>query len=540
MRRTRSTLLAVAFATAMLAPLLSASPASAVPVTGDGCNLSAGAGAEIGHYPAQPSSQSGVVASCLFNNQPGTSQVAAAFTFSDFGNANYHNGAARTVTAIAAIALGASTFTLTNCAGITGWVNHTITRQPYIAGGIAAGTFVKSISAGCLVTLSAPTTSALLINQQFRIDNFRARRMANTATAGGNVDFILGGFVITSALLNFQATDVGLSVSGTEIAPDTEITAVVPGVSATINNATTAADSGTVAPFTTLTIGGSGFSTSSRFCGGATRTATVITSSACKFKAEDIGLPVSDDTGVGIPANSYISSIAGTTATVATGGMTVVAAPGFNLIVGDATVTAPNGVATDDQVGQQGIQLDLNPGLVAGSQACSAEEPEGFGVVATWNNPADFAGSAAFNTPPTGVKVIGQLYFDTSAADFSAFVVETSVPASLDNTYSIVAPNAPTTIAMCSGTATSPGLGYSLRVQAQTHSVAILPTGTGRPGTAQVRNLEEAATYQAGYVTAATLVSNTAGIVYSPLAQFTRLCNYPAGVATVSFKCGNG
>ena len=540
MRRTRSTLLAVAFATAMLAPLLTASPASAIPAPGDGCNLTVTPGAEIGQYPAQPSSQSGVVVSCVFNNQPGTSQVAAAFTFTDFANANYHNGAARTVTATAAIALGASTFTVTNCQGITGWVNHTITRSPFITGGLAAGTFVKSISGACLVTLSTPTTGAMLINQQFRIDNHNARRMANTALAGNNIDFAAGVNTITSTLLNFTAADIGLSVTGTEFAAETEITAVV-APNATINNATLAADSGTAAPFTTTTLGGSAFSTTTRQCGGATRTATVITSSACKFKAQDIGLPVYDDSGAGISANTYITSVGATSATVNGPAMTVVVAPGFSLNVGDPTVTAPNGVSTEDQVGQQGIQLDLNPGLVAGSQACSSDEPEGFGVVATWNNPGDFAGSALFNTPPSGVKVIGQIYFDTSAADFSGFIVETSVPASLDNTYSLVTPNAPTTSAMCASTATSPGLGYSLRLQAQTHGVAILPAGTGRPGTAQVRNLEEAAGgYQTGYFASATLTSNTAGIVYSPAANFTRLCSYPAGPATVSFRCGNG
>ena len=69
---------------------------------------------------------------------------------------------------------------------------------------------------------------------------------------------------------------------------------------------------------------------------------------------------------------------------------------------------------------------------------------------------------------------------------------------------------------------------------------AAIPSGTGRPGTAQVRALKPAATYGAGYTTSATLTSDTAGVVYSPLAQFTRLCNYPAGSATASFRCGNG
>ncbi len=553
MRRTRSTLLAVAFATAMLAPLLTASPASATPPLGDGCNLSATPGAEIGHFPSMPGSQSGLVVSCVFNNQPATNQVASAFTFSDFSNAQYHNGAARTVSSVGAIAIGATTFTIANCEGITGWVNNTITRSPFLtnallaATGLTTGTFVKSISAGCLVTLSQPAIGAMSAGQVFRIDNFHARRMANTATACANVDFASGSTNILSAALNFTAADIGLSVTGTEIAPDTEITAVV-APNATINNATLAADT-CATPFTTITLGASSNVTSTRHCRNATRTATVITSTTCKFTSTDVGLPVYDeDSAAGIPASRYITSVnaLGTKATVAAGGMTLVTLPAvFDLIVGDPTVTAPNGVATGDEVATQGINLDLSPNLVAGSQACSAENPEGFGVVASWKNPGEFTGGAPFNSPPgdlaTGYKVIGQIVFATSSVSFSIWVVETSNPLLPgDFTFSIVAPNAPTTLAMCVGTLTSPGLAYSLRVMAQTAGVAMLPPGTGRPGTAQVRALKPAATYGAGYTTSATLTSDTAGVVYSPLAQFTRLCNYPAGSATASFRCGNG
>ena len=537
MRRTKSTLMAVAFATALLAPLLSASPASAVVVSGDGCNAAAGQGAEIGQYPSMPSSQSGLVISCLFNNQPGTSQVAASFTLADFGNANYHNGAARTVTSTAIVALGATTFTATNCTGITGWVNYTITADPYVAGnGVPTGAFVKSISGACLVTLSAATTAAFPAAQKFRIDNHQARRMANTAPAPANISFAAAGVALTSVLSNFTAADIGLSVTGTEIAPDTTITAVAAPV-ATINNAALAASSAT----TVITFGSASATTSTRQCGDATSTVTVVTSAACKFKTSDVGLPMYNiTTPASIPANTYITSVAGNNATSAGAAMTVTAAA-FKLVVGDPTVTAPNGVNTSDQVASQGINLDLNPSLVAGSQACSAEDAEGFAVVATWKNPGDFSGSAAFNTPPAGSKVLGQIYMDTSAADFSAFVVERNnglVPG--DFFYDVVTPNAPTTVAMCPGTATSPGLGYSLRVQAQTSGVATLPSGTGRPGTAQVRNLEQAATYGAGYTSIATLTSNTAGVVYAPAGQFTRTCIYASSPSNASFKCGNG
>ncbi|HEX2383485.1 MAG TPA: hypothetical protein VHI95_12660, partial [Acidimicrobiales bacterium] len=57
-------------------------------------------GAEMGHYPAWPGSQSYLRIACIFNHSTGGSGdfVSSTFTIHDFANAVWHNGAARTFT----------------------------------------------------------------------------------------------------------------------------------------------------------------------------------------------------------------------------------------------------------------------------------------------------------------------------------------------------------------------------------------------------------------------------------------------------------
>ena len=150
---------------ALLAIPLAAAPAAAAPIP-SGCKSSSLPGAAIGWYPANPGSQSALQVSCRFDASTGSAMVANAFTIHDAGLAQFHNGAARTVTSNgSSIAAGATTFTLASCVGITGYVNRPISRNPFPnppaadTVQLAARTFVKSISAGCVVTLSQPTVA---------------------------------------------------------------------------------------------------------------------------------------------------------------------------------------------------------------------------------------------------------------------------------------------------------------------------------------------------------------------------------------------
>jgi hypothetical protein len=523
MHRYKTRLIAAFVATVLAAPLVGSSPASAAPAP-DGCKNSSVAGAELGHYPAQPAAQSALRVSCSFNNNTGTSMVAAKFHINDMANVQYHNGAARTVTATAAVGLGATTFTVSNCQGITGYVNRGITAVGVL--GIPARTFVKSISGACLVTLSNPTTVAMAGTPSFKIDNVDGpRSVVNGTTTNAST-------TITSPTANFvAATDVGLSVTGTEIVLGTTITGVTNATTATISIPATATTAGTAS----LSFGSSKLSSTTRQINDAGITsATVINSPASKWNATDIGLKV---TGPGIPANTFILSVAGANATT-TGGMTITAAP-QKVVIGDPSATAP---VTGETSATQTVQLDL---AQPGSEPCSVESAEGFSTVAKWQNPGSFSGAAVFNTQPVGTKAIGQILFETSVADYSAFVIETSTPLNPNPfSYALWIPNAPLSLVQCPGTATSPGLSLSFGIQAQTASVGALPTGTGRPGTSQLRSINASAYVggiQQGYTGTINIVSDDVAVpVFLPASEFTRTCIYPAGAVQVNFKCGNG
>ncbi|MGQ0830054.1 MAG: hypothetical protein ACT4OV_00075 [Microthrixaceae bacterium] len=543
MRRSRSRSVVLAVALALLAPMLTPAPAEAV--TPSGCKASTIPGATISWYPAQPSSMSTLKVACKYDSATGSSMVSAKFGIHDASVAMYHNGAARTVTNTASIAAGATTFTLSSCAGITGYVNRPITRVPIVNPPLAdtvvlaPRTFVKSISGACLVTLNKATTATagpgadipIPAGSSFKIDNGSGRSVVDMVTNGTTL--------ITSATANFlSAPDdggdgfggvQGLRVDGTEIPDDCYIDHVLNTTSAHLTAGCTPA-AGTAQ---VLTIGGSLLTTTTRTANDAGITsATVINSPAAKFKTDDVGLPVY---GTGIPANTYIVSVSGNNATT-TGGMTVTAAP-ISVTIGDPSVTAPT---STDMVAIQGIQADLSPTLVAGLDSCANDTPEGFAVTARWNNPGSFAGAGLTNAQPAGTKAIGQIFFDTSAADYSAFVIERGAFISGDPTgtthYDIVFSFAPTGLALCSS-ATSPGLGYALTVLATTLSQSALPTGTGRPGTGQLRSILPSAT--GGYAASVTVKSDDPLVTFTPASEFTRLCIYPAGPPTVSFQCGN-
>src|SRR5207237_1511023 len=76
-----------------------------------------------------------------------------------------------------------------------------------------------------------------------------------------------------------------------------------------------------------------------------------------------------------------------------------------------------------------GAELDLNPSLVAGSDPCGTNTPEGFVITGAWANPSSYLAStfgsptdSSFNKP-----LIGQFAVPTAVVTFSGFVEQ--VPA---------------------------------------------------------------------------------------------------------------
>jgi hypothetical protein len=302
----------------------------------------------------------------------------------------------------------------------------------------------------------------------------------------------------------------------------------VNATTATLSSAATATGTAQV-----ITIGGTLEVTSTRTIDDATHTAVnKVTSSAAKWKADDIGLKL---TGTGIAADCYVASVAGAVATTATNCVTIDALTHSD-VIGDPTATAPG---DGDAVMNQGVQLDLNPTLVKGSGPCADDVAEGFQIVGSWRNPGNFVGGA-FATQPAGTKAIGQIAIPTSVLTYAAFVIERPTLSSGDPIgaahYDVVFPNVPTGLALCPS-ATSPGLGYSLGISGSTTTITSLPSGVGRPSTAQLRAIRD--NNLAGSSSTAFLTSEDPAHVYSG-APFQRLCIVPAGPPTVNFQCGTG
>jgi hypothetical protein len=143
-------------------------------------------------------------------------------------------------------------------------------------------------------------------------------------------------------------------------------------------------------------------------------------------------------------------------------------------------------------------------------------------------------------TQPAGTKAVGEILFPTSVGlNYGAFVIERRSLTAGDPQgaahYDVVFPNVPTASALCASQ-TSPGLGFTITLNATTLSVAALPVGTGRPGTAQVRAIKDDA--QAGGTNQAFMTDNATNKWTG--AAFNRICITPAGKPVVNFQCGTG
>ena len=472
---------------------------------------------DISQFPAIAATQSQLQFSCLFTNSanPLLNELSSNFTFHDFANAQYHQGAARRATVTAASASGG--LTITAAAG-----NFTLfdRNRPVSGTGIAPRAFISSITP-TVATLNIAHTAAVPIGTVVTIENTNARSVVNGVT--------VAGLTVTSATANFNSADVGRSITGTPI-PDGKTIA-------SVTNATTvvmsAGASATAATAQTITIGATQARTSTRTVLGATKTTTVITSTAAAFGPSDTGMPVSCAVaGCGLAANSRITAVAGNTATIAPA---AVAGGAFNVVIGAPSPTAPtNGSA----MMQLATSLDLSPTLVAGSGACGTNRPEGFSLQGVWQNPGSFVTTGVLGAQPAG-QVIAQVLFATSVTRFAGYIVQVPAGTAGDPQtaahYDIVFPFLPTALAKCPAP-NAVNVATSFEVLAVTASQNNIPTGIGSPSTAQVRYL--APNFGAAISTVATLRSNAAAPANW---SFTRTCAIAglSPVAVTGFSCGN-
>jgi hypothetical protein len=465
----------------------------------------------------------------VFQHNTAVDEASNATTLHDFSNVTWHNGAARTVTAAIAVPAGVS-FPVTDCRGVLGWVNRTITSS----GGIAPRTFVTSIAGGCapngVVNLNQPLIGAGLgAGQTLKIENSNPRSFTDASFTGG-------GNIVTSNLANFTNADVGLSISGTQV----PLGATIASVAANTATLTVPFVFDGFGPFNnqTISIGDTYQATDTRTIDDATYTAlNQITSSAARFKPDDIGLQVY---GTGIANPCYITARTPTIATL-NSGCTAADAPVVHTVtIGDPSATAPlNGETVMDY----GTQLDLTPTLVPGTRPCTDDSVEGFHTAGTWVNPGSFTTGPFANQPPN-TKAIGEILVNTRLPGlfYAGFVIEVPALTAGDPIsaahYNLTFPNTPIMVAECPPTATSPGLGYSMGVVATTPSESSLQLATGRPGTDQLRSTQDNA--QTGSTTTAYLTSEDPAHPLVDTGQYHRICIIPAGPPTVGFACGTG
>ena len=384
--------------------------------------------------------------------------------------------------------------------------------------GLAPRTFVTSVD-GDVLHLNQVTAEAIDADTPVLIENAPGARSVDDASGAA------ASTVVDSPSANFLPGDVGKSISGTGIPLGATITAVNGATQVVISAAATLVDP-------VVTIGATLLTTSARTVTGASTTSTTtVSSSAAGFAATDHGLAVTgrcdqltataaDD--YTIPAATFVIGTPSASDATTTGGLAA-GQTGCTITVGEPNATAPE----DGEVGgQQGFQLDLDPGVVPGTGACTEHQPEGLVVPAQWYNPGSFKGAGTSNTQPgpsvaspaaPGTKVIGQLYFGGSVAGYSAFVIERMAATPGDPIgivhYDLQFPFVPTALAMCPGTNRSPGMTSVLSVHAATASQTGVALGTGRPGTGQLRATLPLAT--GGYVTTVYVRSDSA-VTYSP------------------------
>lgn len=451
----RALLVAAAATTALLG--MSGIPASA-------------ATCAIGEFPAIQSSQSGANIACTFINSatPALNDVSAKFTFHDYQNAAYHQGAARKVTLTAATPIGgtvltaaAGGFTLTD-------VNHPVAALSLTGTAVVpARAFIK-LQTATTATMNVPAAVAIPIGTIVFIDNDTSRSIADAS-------FTAGSATVASASANFKTADIGKTISASNIPEYKTITAVASATSATMSAAATTTGAAQVA-----TIGGDTTVRSTRSVIDATQTTTVITSATAAFGPTDIGLPV---TGSGLNAAARITAVTATTATVAPAGTANGVA--HNIVIGAASITAPSNGSTAIALG---TILDLNPALVAGQNACTLNKAEGLALTGQWNNPGAFVVTGVLGAQPAG-QTVAQILFKTSVTSFAGWVVQRPTDAAKPVPhYDIVFPLLPTSLAKCPAP-NAVNVVSKFAILAGSSYQSALPTGVGRPSSAQMRYL---------------------------------------------------
>jgi hypothetical protein len=431
-----------------------------------------------GMNPAMQSQASSLHVDCTFTS----TGISSSITINDYPTAAWHSGAARSVNVndgTVGVTTITSAATSAQVAISTSDINHSIE-----APGVAPGSFVVAVS-GSTVTLSRKTVAGGGTGKVALIANSSARAVLDGVTTAGSV-------TVKSATANFVAADIGRYLGGGSLPDGGTIATVVSTSQVTIactgclGSWQTAIAAGTALP---LTIAPKNPSTSMRFVTDAAfPSATTLTSASAHFAATDVRQPVS---GAGVAAGTRITATAtgGASATVACPVAPCLNGAGARQVtIGGAEKNAPS---NNDVIGQESIQLTLNPLILPTAPPCSANKISAYEIQLQWHNPGNYdTHVSASNTDHDfgGNQMPGtsnaQFQFKTAPTTFSGYLLQNTTMSGTTATttgWQVSFPFVPTTLAVCPGQGVASGWHFNPVSVTQ----AQVPTGTGPPGAPQ-------------------------------------------------------
>jgi hypothetical protein len=292
-----------------------------------------------------------------------------------------------------------------------------------------------------------------------------------------------------------------------------------------------------------------------------------VCSATAKFGPSDINLPIFNIASPGIPGagripvNNWITAVT----TGAPGAATDTCARLNNALVGvnsnrNVVIGQPNAgaPAPGDTVVSAGVELSLNPTLVAGQPACTTNTLAGFNIDGVWNNPGYTGiGAGVFSDAALDKPVLGQFAFPTAVLTFNAYLMQVPATAVATATrhqllphYEVIYPLVPTGAAVCPGTETPTVTGNNVGEASVFHfsgfspSQGGTPSGVGTPGTVALRGLQDrnlaiGAAPPAAGIAAARAYYSTTGATPNPAWSTNQHCYMPIP-PQFGFYCGQG
>jgi hypothetical protein len=459
------------------------------------------------NFPAVSGGESSLKVSCFLSS---TTAAGTTAVIKDYAQARWHSGAARVTTADGNTTSASAVVTAADGNFTAADVNHQVTSS---LPGIPAGAFIKTFTSATSVTLdvNATATQTLAV---LSVENSTARHVTDASRATT---------VLTSATANFKSTDVGAIVTGTGIKPGTKIT--LTGVSGTSTTATLSLAVNQTGTLGYVTINSVLQPATNRQISDAhsptAAASTTIDSATAGFAASDVGLAVVG-TGAGWPVGARIVSVTSASAAVLSAAATLGTAATHVAVIGKPDFGAPT---NGSEVGQLGAELSLSPALLASSDDCANNTPEGFTIQGVWNNPGSFASGGFIGTAPSNST--GQIVFGNATASFAAYVVR-----SLTGTYTVNFPLLPTSIAQCASTPFS----TTFTFDPITNGQSLLAAGAAAPGTAFVRGYADFVGTTAPANTAGTVKIGANAALNLTACAASRQLNGP----TATWACGQG